>query len=114
MGLMACPADVDNDTGRQIDQVACNWFVAEASKKLYDVDDFTKDANGHWLVANEIADFVRISKDWSKLEMANSQSVLADASQGAGNGQPVIAVMQGNPHGHVALVLAGELKPSTT
>ncbi len=38
--LMACPAEVDVDTARQIDAVACNWFVAQAVNSLYGVTDF--------------------------------------------------------------------------
>jgi len=36
-----------------------------------------------------------------------------DAAAGAENGQPVIATLVGDPHGHVALVLGGKLQQST-
>ncbi|PDQ20081.1 hypothetical protein CN311_16065 [Mesorhizobium sanjuanii] len=45
--LMRCPLDSDAITASQIDQVACNWFVAEGLKQLNDVNDFTIDTNGH-------------------------------------------------------------------
>ncbi|WP_426418095.1 hypothetical protein [Bradyrhizobium genosp. A] len=115
MQLMSCPADVDDDEGRQIDAVACNWFVAKGLKELYDVADFTPDTQGKWLSANEIAAWVRSHPDqWTKLGQANEQSTLNDAANGASNQQPILAVMEGDPHGHVALVLQGTLQASST
>jgi hypothetical protein len=115
MGLMACPTDADNDTGRQVDSVACNYFVAKGLEILYGVKDFTPDLNGKWLTANEIANYVRSHTDvWTKLGEPITQSLLVDAAAGAANGQPVIAVLKGDPHGHVAMILAGDLKRSTT
>jgi hypothetical protein len=115
MGFMSCPADIDKDEGRQIDAVACNWFVAKALNELYGVDDFGPKTQGKWLTANEIATWIRKHPDqWTKLGQANEQSTLNDAASGASNQQPVIAVMQGDPHGHVALVLPGALQVSTT
>jgi hypothetical protein len=112
--LMACPAEADVDTGRQIDSVACNWFLAKALEKLYGVEDFSKSKNGKWLSANEIADFVRATPSlWSQLGIANSQPVLNEAARGAANGQPVVAIQKGNPHGHVAVILPGTPKPSS-
>lgn len=116
MALMACPADVDSDTGRQVDAVACNYFVAKGLNDLYGVNDFTSASNnGIWLTANQIADFVRSHPElWSDLGSASSQQTLADAAAGAAQNQPTIAVMKGDPHGHVAILLPGTLEPSTT
>jgi hypothetical protein len=114
MSTMACPVDADQSTGTQVDAVACNYFVAKALDTLYGVKDFTPDVSGHWLTADEIVAYVRSHSDsWAKLGMANDQGVLNDAANGAANGQPVIAAITGDPHGHVALVLGGDLKPST-
>jgi hypothetical protein len=110
---MACPVDADQATGAQVDAVACNYFVAKALDVLYRVKDFTPSSAGHWLTADEIVNYVRSRPDqWSKLGMANDEQVLSDAASGAANGQPVIAAIAGNPHGHVALILGGDLKPS--
>ena len=117
MSLMSCPVDADTDTGIQVDSVACNYFVARTFEKLYGVHDFSPDGGGagKWLTANQIADYVRSNSEiWSKLGSANDQAVLADAAQGAANGQPVLAVLKGDPHGHVAVILGGALQPSTT
>jgi hypothetical protein len=115
MGLMTCPLDADKVTARLIDQVACNVFVAKALSNLYDVADFApSNNNGAWLSANAIVGFVRTHTDlWSKLGLANEQSVLGNAAAGAAGGQPVIAAAEGDPHGHVALVLAGQLQTAT-
>lgn len=113
MELMTCAVESDTLTASQIDQVACNWFVAEALHGLYRVEDFAGTTNGHWLTANEIADHVRSNDNWSDLRPANSRSVLGDAAQGAGNGQPVIAALAGDRHGHVAVILPGALETAT-
>ena len=116
MQIMACPADADENTGRQVDAVACNYFVAKALQLLYGVKDFTPEMNnGRWLTANEIAAYVRRHTDlWSLLGAADIEKNLSDAAAGARQGQPTIAVMKGDPHGHVAIVLPGDLKHSTT
>jgi hypothetical protein len=115
MGLMACPADVDKDEGHQIDAVACNWFVAKALSELYGVHDFDPTTQGKWLNANEIVAWVRSHEAlWSKLGPGNVQSVLNDAAAGAANEQPTIATTQGEPHGHVGIILSGIPQASTT
>jgi hypothetical protein len=115
MSLMACPADVNKDEGRQIDAVAYNWFVAKGLSELYGVHDFDPTTQGKWLNANEIVAWVRSHGNlWTKLGQANVQSILNDAAAGAANKQPIVATMQGDPHGHVALVLGGTPQSSTT
>jgi hypothetical protein len=115
MGLMACPLDADSLSAPQIDHVACNYFVGKAIQLLYTVDDFTPARNGKWLTADEIVMYVKAHHEsWSRLGPASDQKVLADAAQGAANGQPVIATMTGDPHGHIALILGGKLEQSTT
>lgn len=115
MQLMACPADVDKDEGRQIDHVACNWFVAKALDTLYGVKDFGPSVNGRWLNANEIVAWVTSHpKLWTRLGNAADQATLDEAAAGAGNGQPVIATMVDDPHGHVAIILPGAVQNSTT
>jgi hypothetical protein len=116
MGLMTCPLDADAVTGVQVDSVACNYFVAKALNVLYGVNDFAPPTNGgRWLTANGIVAYVRSHTDvWSKLGNADSQGALQDAAAGAAMGQPVIATLAGDPHGHVALILGGALHQSST
>ena len=87
------------------DPTACNVFVAKAAEDVYGVTDF-KRADGSYMTANTIMDFVHGNSGWSKLGMATSQSVLNDAAAGAED-HLIIAVMSNQPHGHVALVLPG-------
>ena len=114
MQIMACPADADRDTGHQVDAVACNYFVAKGLQELYSVSDFIPSSNnGRWLTANEIANYVRTHSDrWTLLGNADKQQVLSDAAAGAAQRQPTIAVMKGDPHGHVAIILPGALHRS--
>lgn len=113
MSLMACQANATPTEGTQLnDTSACNWFLSRALEKLYGVKDFVPAGDAEWLSANAIYDHVRGDPNWSRLGSASDPAVLADAAQGAANGQPVIAASKGNPHGHVALILPGELLPS--
>jgi hypothetical protein len=65
-------------------------------------------------VANDIADFLVTSPDWTLIGSADSQSVLAQAANSAGS-RPVVAVWK-NPdpqgHGHVALIGPSLLQPA--
>jgi len=113
MPLLACPAGTDKDTMLQVDAVACNWFVARAAEKLFGATDFTPNENGHWLNANEIAQYVGShGARWTKIGNADSQAALDAGAQAATDGQLVIAVKIGDPHGHVALLLPGKPKES--
>lgn len=88
------------------DPVACNVFVARAAEGAYGVTDF-KNSDGTYITANQIMDRVRANSAWSKLGMADDQSVLDNAASGAAD-HLIIAVMSDQPHGHVALVLPGD------
>ncbi|MGO7394588.1 hypothetical protein ACCS62_28510 [Rhizobium ruizarguesonis] len=112
VGYMSCPTD-DPASGLLADKVACNYFVGKVLKELYNVDDFSTGAKS-WLTANNMLTYVRSHPEmWIKLGNADSQAVLMEASQGAANDQPVVALMQGDP-GHVAIILPGELKQSNS
>jgi hypothetical protein len=115
VGIMSCPVDADASTAVNVDAVSCNYFVGKALVTVYGVKDFAPEMNGgRWLTANEIIDSVRVRTDvWTKLGDGNDQNVLRNAAAGAAT-QPVIATMKGAQHGHVALVLPGELKSSST
>jgi hypothetical protein len=113
MSLMACQANAAPVEGTQLnDTSACNWFLSRALERLYGVKDFIPVGDDEWLSANAIYDQVQNDPNWSRLGPASDQAVLANAAQGAANGQPVIAASKGNPNGHVALILQGELLTS--
>ncbi|MCJ9690502.1 hypothetical protein MOV76_02400 [Rhizobium sp. PRIMUS64] len=108
---MSCPTD-DPASGLLADKVACNYFVGKVLAEIYGINDFSTGA-GTWLLANQMLDYVAShTETWSKLGKANSQAVLNDAAQGAGNQQPVLALMPGDP-GHVAIILPGSPKVSS-
>ena len=95
------------------DASPCNRFVSKGLVDLHGVSDFVR-GDGH-LTANEIYDYVsQPSSGWKSI------GVLADTDNSlcaqflANRGTPVIAAIKHAVHGHVALVLPGELKSSTT
>ncbi|WP_156965382.1 hypothetical protein [Paracoccus sphaerophysae] len=115
MTLMACQANATPVEGQKLnDTSACNWFLTRALERAYGVTDFVPEDDAQWISANEIVQRVRSSDMWTKLGNASDQNVLIEAAEGARNGQPVIAVRAGDPHGHVALVLAGPLSRSSS
>lgn len=95
--------------------VNCNVFAGRTLETVYGVSDF-KATDGHYLSANEIADFLVTSPNWTLVGSADSQKVLDQAANSAGS-RPVVAVWR-NPdpdltkHGHVALIGPGPLQPS--
>jgi len=95
--------------------VNCNVFAGRSLETVYGVSDF-KATDGHYLSANEIADFLVTSPNWTLIGSADSQKVLDQAANSAGS-RPVVAVWR-NPdpdltkHGHVALIGPGPLQPS--
>jgi hypothetical protein len=91
----------------------CNRFVGKGLVDVYGVQDFVH--GGGYLTANAIFDYVSTAGNGWK-----SIGILADADNSlcaqylANKGTPVIAVIKGAVHGHVAMVLPGEPKTSQT
>jgi hypothetical protein len=94
------------------DQSPCNTFAGKGLEALYGVNDF-KTPTGY-LSANQIADFVASSDHWVALGAVFDEDNNICAQATANQGYPVIAVMKGTVHGHVAMVLPGELARSGT
>lgn len=92
------------------DASPCNRFIGKALADVYGVDDFrdpsTKD---QYLSANLIDAYLSVSKDWVALGTADQQQALNEAAAAANAGRPVVAVIPHEKHGHIALVLPGEL-----
>ena len=107
--LLACKEPVD-------DISPCNRFAAQALKRVYGITDFDRPGKpGEFLSANEIATFVALNSDrWTSLGMATDQSALDEAQGNANLKKAVIAIAEGAPNGHVALVLPGNQTPSVT
>ncbi len=108
---LSCPDDLTD--GPLADQGACNYLVGRVVNDVYGFGDFRRPSGG-WLAANEIAAYVkREESKWELIGQASSQQALEQAAAAAGEGRAVIAVATGSP-GHVALVLPGPLKFSSS
>jgi hypothetical protein len=104
--FMQCNAPID-------DYSPCNRFLGLALKRVYKINDFERpQQSGQYMSANEIALEVSKSKQWILLGKAENQEVLSTAQDNANSFLAVIAVNQGEPNAHVALVLPGELQES--
>jgi hypothetical protein len=103
--FLACQEPID-------DISPCNRFLARALKRVYGITDFDK-PNGQFMTANEIAAFVKLNTDkWTDLGSATTQTALTEAAGQANVKKAIIAVLSGEPNGHVALVLPGQLTAS--
>lgn len=108
--LMACQTKID-------DRTACNVFVARGLRLCYHRPDFcipptNPKADEDYVSANEIAN--RAAEKWGFIGTGAQQSNLNQAQDYANNGRPVIAVRAAHGHGHVCLILPGELTASGT
>lgn len=107
--LLACLAgDPMND------QSPCNTFASRGLESIYAVADF-KTGTGQYMSANQMEAAVRApSSKWTRIGSLLSEDDTLCAQAAANAALPVIAVMPGNPHGHIALVIPGEPKQSGT
>jgi len=103
--FLSCQTPID-------DQSPCNYFLGRSLKRVYGITDFD-DGSGGFLSANAIATYVQLNTDkWTSLGPAKSQDALTQAAGYANQMKAIVAVQVGTPHGHVALVLPGDLKHS--
>jgi hypothetical protein len=98
------------------DKSPCNVFLARAIKKVYGTDDFENPSKtGTYLDANEIAAYVATApQKWTLLGVASNQTSLNEAQFQANHKKAVIAVYSSPPHGHVCLILPGNLTDSAS
>ncbi len=100
----------------------CNFFIAQALDRLYNIRDFSlsrnvgsMDAPGVYLPNLKIIDYVLQHDDqWIELGNAADQMTLEQAQQLANQGTAVIAFRDQGMDGVVALIMPGELKDSST
>lgn len=104
--FMQCEAPID-------DQSPCNIFVGESLKVVYEINDFYSSSKQRYLLANEIYDFLEGSDKWTLLGNGSEQSALNNAQGYANLKKAVVAVYKAKVgHGHIALVLPGNLVDS--
>lgn len=90
------------------DQSPCNTFASRGLEALYNVTDFKTGPNSH-MSASQIYDTVSNNGSaWTKIGSVLDDDNTLCAQSAANAGLPVIAVMKGSPHGHIALVIPGE------
>jgi hypothetical protein len=90
------------------DASPCNRFVGKALDDVYQVSDFRDPSiKGGYLSANLIETYVTVSKDWVPLGSADQQQALNEAAATANSGRAAIAIIPGEKHGHIALLLPG-------
>lgn len=96
------------------DQSPCNTFASRGLESIYGVKDFKSGVSTHQ-AANEMWSTVSASgSKWSKLGGVFDEQNNLCAQSMANAGWPVIALLKGTGHGHVALVIPGEPKKSDT
>ena len=91
----------------------CGVYTGESLSTVYQVKDFYSKRLGRYLVASEIAKFLKENKQWTVLGHAYEQIVLTEAQKYANEKKAVLAVyLNDEGLGHAALILPGELQPS--
>lgn len=91
----------------------CNVFLSKAVKRIYGIDDFNIIGTNNQMTANQIAGFVENGDNWTLLGDATNQNCLNQAQGYANVGKAVIAVEYvSGAHGHVCLIIAGNLENS--
>jgi len=105
--FLSCTEPID-------DKSPCSIFASKAIQKLYKIDDFVLPGlPGESLRANEIAGYVQSHPEkWTFIGTADQQSALDEAQVHANGNLATIAIMVGNPTGHVAIILPGTQQPS--
>ena len=89
------------------DRSPCNTFLTKALATVYQVEDFGGGSTTSFSANQIAARLTQIPGLWEPLGAADRQSALDQAVAKANAGLAVIAVWQGTPHGHVALILPG-------
>ena len=91
----------------------CGVYTGESLSTVYQLKDFYSESLGRYLVATEIAKFLKDNKQWSVLGHGYEQTALTEAQKYANERKAVVAVyLNEQGLGHTALILPGELQPS--
>lgn len=91
----------------------CNDFMGESLNKIYKINDFYALKSSRYMVATEIAKFLKESDKWTSLGPSYNQKVLSTAQEHANAKKAVVAVyMNSAGVGHVVIVTPGQLQSS--
>lgn len=91
----------------------CNKFLGESLNTVYRVNDFYSQNLGRYMVASEIAKYLKTSDQWTLLGPCYDQKTLTQAQEHANARKAVVAVYMSNSGGgHVVLITPGSLQSS--
>ena len=91
----------------------CTKFLGESLNTIYKVNDFYSAKAGRYMVASEIAGFLKDSKQWSLLGHSYEQHILSQAQDNANAKKAVVAVYMNEAGvGHVVVITPGKLQLS--
>jgi hypothetical protein len=104
--FLSCQATTDVNS-------PCNKFLGESLNTVYRINDFYSQSLGRYMVAAEIAKYVKSSEQWSLLGPGYDQKTLTQAQAHANARKAVVAVyMSSSGGGHVVLITPGTLQSS--
>ncbi len=89
----------------------CNTIAARAAMAVYGIEDFAAGTGGAMGMEQMIA-VLKDSGGWANIGAASGQDALNAAQQAANEGKAVLAVLEEEPVGHVAIILPGKLGAS--
>ncbi len=91
----------------------CSQYTGEALNKVYKVNDFYSQKAGRYMVASEIASFLKESSSWKSLGPSYDQKTLSTAQDLANSKKAVVAVyINASGIGHVVIITPGQLQSS--
>lgn len=91
----------------------CNKYLGESLNTVYRINDFYSQSLGRYMVASEIAKYLKSSDRWSVLGPCYDQKTLTQAQEHANARKAVVAVyMTSSGGGHVVLITPGSLQSS--
>jgi hypothetical protein len=93
--------------------IGCSKFLGESLHIVYRVNDFYSQKTGRYMVAAEIASFLKSSNQWKLLGPSYDQKTLTQAQEHANAKKAVVAVYTSTSgSSHVVLINPGVLQSS--
>lgn len=94
---------------------SCNYFIGQALKTVYKINDFYAPDLDRYMLAGEIGRHLEENKQWTLLGHGYEQTVLKEAQGYANAGKAVVAIyLNEEDIGLVSLILPGTMKESGT
>jgi hypothetical protein len=104
--FLSCQATTDVNS-------PCNKFLGESLNTVYRINDFYSQSLGRYMVAAEIAKYLKSSEQWSLLGPCYDQKTLTQAQEHANARKAVVAVYTtASGGGHIVLITPGALQSS--